>query len=214
MVNGQEPAVLLEAEEAAGAPAAPLLAKRNARHRLRLSVRCLLVLVLLAGCGMGWIARVVRTGQAQRRSVAAVYQAGGWVLYDTDWDERQATWSWKLHWPRWLVERLGVDYCAEVIFINLHDRGTDAVLAQVGRFAHLKQLHRPGPAVTDAGLAHFGQLTDLQFLSLDGTQVTDNGLAQLRGLTGLKWLKLARTRVTDAGVRDLQKYLPQLRAIR
>ena len=163
---------------------------------------------------MGWVARVVRAGQAQRRSVAAVYQAGGWVLYDTDWNARQATSIWKPRWPRWLVERLGVDYCANVVFINLHDRGSDAVLAHVGRLTHLKQLNRPGPAVTDAGLAHLQQLSELQFLSLDGTQVTDDGLAQLKGLTGLKWLKLTKTRVTDDGVEKLRQRLPDLRPIR
>ena len=92
---------------------------------------------------------------------------------------------------------MGVDYFGNVVFINLHDRGTDDVLAHVGRLTHLKQLHRPGFAVTDAGLAHLGRLSDLQLLSLDDTQVTDAGLAHLKGLAGLKWLKLTRTRVTD-----------------
>jgi hypothetical protein len=214
MVNGHEPAVLLEAQGAADAPASPRPARRDLRHRLRLSVRGLLVLVLLTGCGMGWLARVVRTGQAQRRSVAAVYQAGGWVLYDTEWDARQSPSTWKPRWPRWLVERLGVDYCANVVFINLHDRGTDSVLAHVGRLIRLRQLHRLGPAVTDAGLAHLGQLSDLQFLSLDGTQATDAGLAHLKGLKGLKWLKLTKTSVTDAGVAKLRESLPALKSIR
>jgi hypothetical protein len=180
----------------------------------RVSVRSLLMLVLVAGCGMGWVTYVVRTGQVQRQAVAAIYHAGGWVLYDTDWDARQATSSWKLSRPRWLVDRLGVDYCANVVFINLHDRGTDTMLAQVSRLTHLKQLHRPGPAVTDGGLAHLRQLTELQFLSLDRTQVTDAGLAQLSSLNGLRWLKLGRTKVTDAGVRELQRSLPHLQALR
>lgn len=214
MVDGQEPAVLLEAEGAADAPAPQGPVRRDLLRRFRLSVRGLLVLVLFIGCGLGWVARVARTGQAQRRSVAAVYQAGGWVLYDTDWDARQGTSSWKPLWPRWLVERLGVDYCANVVFINLHDRGTDAVLADVGRLIHLKQLHRPGPAVTDAGLAQLQHLSELQFLSLEGTQATDAGLAHLKGLKGLKWLKLTKTRVTASGVETLRECLPHLTPIR
>ena len=163
---------------------------------------------------MGWIARVVRTGQVQRRAVAAIYQAGGWVVYDTDWDERQNTSTWKPRLPKWLVDQVGVDYCGNVVFINLHDRGTDQVLTHVARLKHLKQLHRPGFAVTDAGLVHLGKLSDLQFLSLDDTQVTDAGLAQLKGLSRLKWLKITRTRVTDAGIAGLQQFLPQLQPIR
>lgn len=84
---------------------------------------------------------------------------------------------------------------------------------QVARLRHLKQLHRPGFAVTDAGLVHLGQLSELQLLSLDDTQVTDAGLAHLKGLSGLKWLKLTRTRVTDAGIAEIQTSLPHLQVI-
>jgi internalin A len=214
MTNGQEGAILLEAGNAADVTAQPQGAARSRRRFLRMSVRGLLLSIVLIGCGLGWLARVVRTGQVQRRAVAAIYQAGGWVVYDTEWDQRQNVSIWKPTWPKWLVDRLGVDYFGNVVFINLHDRGNDQVLAQVDRLADLKQLHRPGFAVTDAGLAHFGRLTNLELLSLDDTQVTDAGLAHLKGLTGLKWLKLTRTRVTDRGVAELQKSLPQLQAIR
>ena len=214
MANGPEGAVLLEAGMAANATGQPQPAPRRRRTFFRVSVRGLLLLILVIGCGLGWIARVVRTGNVQRRAVAAIYQAGGWVVYDTEWDEGQNTSTWKPRWPKWLVDRVGVDYFGNVVFINLHDRGTDEVLTHVARLKHLKQLHRPGFAVTDAGLAHLGRLSDLQLLSLDDTQVTDAGLAHLKGLSGLKWLKLTRTRVTDAGVAELQKSLPHLQVIR
>jgi hypothetical protein len=212
MGNGQECAVLLEAEAAADTACQP-----RPRRRLsffRFSVRGLLLVILVIDCGLGWIARVVRTGQVQGRAVAAIYQAGGWVLYDTDWDQRQATSAWQPRWPRWLIDRVGANFLSNVVFINLHDRGTDAVLAQVGRLTHLKQLHRAGVAVTDSGLAHLARLTDLQFLSVDDTQATDAGLVHLKGLKGLKWLKLTRTKITDAGVVVLQKSLPGLKPIR
>jgi hypothetical protein len=214
MANGSDYAVLLDAKPAADVAGQPLSAPRSRRSFMRFSVRGLLVLILIIGCGMGWIARVVRTGQAQCRAVAAIYRAGGWALYDTDWDERQATTAWRPRWPRSLVERVGIDYFGHVVFINLHDRGTDAVMEHVGRLTHLKQLHRPGFAVTDAGLAHLGQLKKLELLSLNSTQVTDAGLAHLKRLEGLKWLRVAGSRVTDAGVRELQTSLPHLRSIR
>ena len=200
-------------EMAANVAGQPQPAPPRRRTFFRVSVRGLLLLILVIGCGLGWIAQIVRTGQVQRRAVAAIYQAGGWVVYDTEWDEDQNTSTWKPRWPKWLVDQVGVDYLGNVVFINLHDRGTDEVLTHVGRLKHLKQLHRPGFAVTDAGLVHLGRLSDLQLLSLDDTQVTDAGLAHLKGLSGLKWLKLSRTRVTDAGVAELQKLLPQLQVI-
>ncbi len=214
MAEGPEGSVLLEARMAAAVTGQPQPGPRRRRRFFRVSVRGLLFLILLLGCAFGWIARVARSGNVQRRAVAAIYQAGGWVVYDTEWDERQNPATWKPVWPKWLVDRVGVEYFANVVFINMHDRGTDDVLMHVARLKNLKQLHRPGFAVTDAGLAHLGQLRDLQLLSLDDTQVTDAGLAHLKGLSGLKWLKLTRTKVTDLGIADLKKSLPQLQAIR
>jgi hypothetical protein len=214
MANGQEGAVLLAAGSAADLTAQPRPAARSRRWYFRFSVRGLLLLIFVIGCGLGWLARVVRTGQLQRRAVTEIYQAGGWVVYDTEWDQSQNMSTWKPQWPKWLVDRLGVDYFGNVVFINLHDRGTDKVLAQVGRLKYLKQLHRPGFAVSDAGLAHLRRLSDLQLLSLDDTQVTDAGLTHLKGLTGLKWLKLGRTTVTDAGIAELKRSMPRLQVIR
>ena len=135
-------------------------------------------------------------------------------MYDTEWEEPQNTSAWKPRWPKWLVDRVGVDSLANVVFVNLHDRGTDQVLEQVARLTHLRQLHRPGIAVTDGGLYHLGHLSELQLLSLDDTQVTDAGLIHLKKLKKLKWLKLTRTKVTDSGVADLKKSLPDLQVLR
>jgi hypothetical protein len=214
MASADRTASLLESETAADLGGGPQVVARSWRCFFRLSVRGLLMLILLIGCGLGWVAHVIRTGEVQRRAVAAIYQAGGWVVYDTEWDQAQNPAAWKPRWPKWLVDRLGVDYFANVVFVNLHDRGNDEVLAQVGRLAELKQLHRPGFAVTDAGLAHLSRSSNIQLLSLDDTQVTDAGLAHLKKLSSLKWLKLTRTKVTDAGVADLRKSLPQLQPIR
>jgi hypothetical protein len=49
---------------------------------LRLSVRGLIVLVLIIGGGLGWIAHFMRSAQVQQDAVAAVRKVGGSVLYD------------------------------------------------------------------------------------------------------------------------------------
>jgi hypothetical protein len=214
MVNGHEVGVVPERvceADVAGRPQSP---PRRRLGIFRVSVRALLVLILIIGCGLGWMAQVIRTGQDQRRAVAAIYQAGGWVVYDMAWEQQQNKPAWKPVWPQWLVDCLGVDYFGNVVFINLHDRGTDELLARVAQLGHLKQLHRPGSAVTDAGLAHLGRLRALQFLSLDDTQVTDAGIASSTGLRGLRFLKVSRTKVTENGVAELRKSLPHLQVIR
>ncbi len=214
MSNACESAVILEAASEADLTGEHPATVRQRRKLFVVSVRGLLLLIFVIGCALGWIARVVRLGQAQHSAVLAINRAGGWVVYDTEWDDHPNEWTWKPRWPRWIVGQLGVDYFGNVVFANLHDRGTDKLLAHVGRLKHLKQLHRPGFAVTDAGLVHLGRLSDLQFLSLDDTQVTDDGIANLMGLGGLKFLKVTRTRVTDRGIAELRKSRPHLRVIR
>jgi hypothetical protein len=214
MVSGQQRAVVVEAGMAADLTGLPRPPSHPWRSRLRFSVRGLLLLILVIGCALGWIARVVRTGRVQGRAVAAIYQAGGWVLYDWELEDGQSTSTWNPRWPKWLMDRLGFEYFGNVVFVNLHDRGTDAVLVQVARLTRLKQLHRPGFSVTDAGVAQLEALMSLRLLSLDHTQVTDAGLAHLKRLRALKWLRLTNTKVTDAGIAELQKSLPALKIIR
>ena len=80
---------------------------------------------------LGWIATLVRAGQSQHRAVDAIGHAGGWVIYDSEWDQRAAPSSWRPHWPKWMIDFFGIDVFHNVVFVNLHDRGTDLLLAQV-----------------------------------------------------------------------------------
>ena len=50
---------------------------RSRRHRLRVTVRTMMTLVLILGSGLGWI---VRRAQIQREAVAAIQRAGGSVI--------------------------------------------------------------------------------------------------------------------------------------
>jgi len=56
-------------------PAGPV--SRPWRRFLRLHVRGLIVLVLLIGLGLGWIARDARNVRIQREAVTAIKNAGG-----------------------------------------------------------------------------------------------------------------------------------------
>ncbi len=193
---------------------APISPHPRARRLLRFSVRTLLMAVIAIGCGLGWIAAVVRAGTTQRSIVNAINLAGGWALYDTEWEDDQKSATWKPRWPKEVVDQVGINYLGNVVFVNLHDRGSDDLFAELGRLTHLKQLHRPGPAVTDKGLGYLRGLRDLRLLSLEGSGVTDAGLCQLTGLASLRWLKVTRTRITDAGIREIRNALPQLQVIR
>src|SRR5438045_3013968 len=81
------------------------------RHRLRISVRALIVLVLVLGGGLGWI---VHRARVQGEAVAAIRRAGGSYYYDWQYTNRKSGPFARPRWPDWLVARIGDDYFGHV----------------------------------------------------------------------------------------------------
>jgi hypothetical protein len=185
--------------------------------RIRLSVRALMLLILVFGCWLGWYMHRV---QVQRDAVAAVMSAGGSVAYDWEWGRANSDimrTTGRPRAPRWLADRVGIDYIANVILVDLTARRSDLnqagdeTLARVRRLSHLKSLWLTNnTTITNAGLAQIKGLTALRSLHLDDTLVSDAGLAHLKGMRQLETLSLSGSRVTDNGVLDLERALPSV----
>jgi hypothetical protein len=214
-------------------PEQPTLA--SWRQWLRISIRGLIVLVLLAGTWLGWM---VRSARVQRDAVAAIKKSRGLVQYEWESKNGRRILKGRPWCPEWLVERVGIDYVGRVTYVGFGKRMSDADLVPVGHLRQLERFDLYRSPVTDAGLIHLRGLTRLQRLVLVGSKVSDAGLEHLAGLTGLeslmltdapitdaglvhlkeltklKELSLAGTAVTDAGVGELQKALPLLRVSR
>src|SRR5580700_7143156 len=106
--------------------------------RMRMSVRVLMLLILLLASGMGWLAHCARV---QREAVAAVEKAGGRAIYE--WSRTPGAGlnpSARPRGPKWLVDRLGVDYFGNVSLLFLGRRTTDADMKHVGRLSRLEGL--------------------------------------------------------------------------
>jgi hypothetical protein len=187
---------------------------------LRISVRGMVVFVLIVGAGLGWIVYGARN---QREAVSAIRRDGGFVMYD--W-EYEGPWDFigpihssdgKPGAPKWLVDRLGVDYFGHAKSVALGQPGSPSALRSIGRLSHVERLEVQGPFVTDAGLAHLKGLTNLSYLRIgdsyqdcDGTvvlqgaaRVGDAGMSSLKGLTKLTLLDLNGTEVSDVGLANL-----------
>jgi internalin A len=183
------------------------------RHRLRLSVRALMVLVLITGAGLGW---VIHRARVQREAVAAIRKAGGQVAYN---------WEWKNgHWvlrggkpltpnaPRWLVHTLGIDFFGHVALVNISlPDDPDEVFTHIGQLEGLEDLLLSGSPPSDAALVHLNGLHRLRNLEINWTQhpnnarITDAGLSQIAKLINLEQLSLAYTQITDAGLAQLER---------
>jgi internalin A len=172
------------------------------RRFLRFSVRGLVVVVLVIGAGLGWF---VRGARIQREAVAAITKAGGSVYYDWEWSDGKHIPTGRPWAPKWLTDRVGVDYFGHVTQACLGAKETDATLLKVGRLCQLRELNLNQSSVTDAGLQQLDGLTDLNTLCLGSTQITDSGLVHLKRLTKISRLVLSSTRVTNAGLVHLSR---------
>ena len=117
---------------------------------MRFSLRGLIVLVLIVGCWLGWM---VRSAQIQRAAVAAIERSGGWVWYDWHFNNGSVVRNAKPWAPKWLVDRVGVDYFGDVVFVGLRGQGSDAELIHVGHLSRLETLILDTTHVNDVGIA-------------------------------------------------------------
>ena len=141
----------------------------------------------------------------------AIWEAGGLVFYDYQFDE-----SGNLEpeteppAPAWLRGLVGDDFLSHAVMVSCltSELSIEAVLEHLNRLTNLTRLYLLTTQVSDVGLENIKGLARLESLELSGTQVTDVGLHHLRGLTGLKYLGLKHTHVTDEGIEELRKALP------
>ena len=176
---------------------------RTWRKRMRLSIRGFVLLVLFVG---GVLGLVLHRAQTQRNEVEAIRKSGGRVFYQWEWKDSSVISNSSPRGPKWLLDRIGVDYMNDVVYVELPRRATDADLARiVEHFPRLLGLSLDRASVTDDGLKCLAGLTTLQFLDLANTVVTDRGLGHLASLPGLHMLNLNHTRISDDGLRSLDR---------
>ena len=191
---------------------------RHARRRwLRYSLRSLLVAMTI-GCVAFGLWR--NSAEKQRRAVAVIEEAGGFVGYDYDLYGEETP---------WLAHLLGRDYVASVEEAYLAGY-TDAPLVAASHLRRLlwlevnmhvlnhsrlelladctevRDLTLPEADITDEGLASLEGMVHLEALSLENCQIGDGGIVHLRKLKSLKQLDLRGTHITDAGLRSLATF--------
>jgi hypothetical protein len=185
--------------------AAPPTTPPPRRRWLQYSLRTLMVLIVVFGCGLGWLAHEVHQARQQREALKAIALRHPWVSYAPNGSS--STIETGLAWLRRLVgEEELFKTLIEVGFVG--HQTTDAGLVHLKGLTQLRRLYLGDNDVSDAGLVHLRGLTNLKLLNLRGTQVTDAGLPHLGGLTQLQYLNLSGTQVTAAGVAQLKRTLP------
>ncbi len=166
---------------------------KPSRRWYQFTLRTLLIVVTLVGCGFAWFGLKVRESHRQEAAVAAIERLGGRVFYDAEPPGSG------------LVRALlGDEFFRNVRQVDLEIYAVDdADLEHLHGLTRLTRLEIDGTQITDAGLVHLKALTRLEFLDLNNTSISDAGLKQLHELTRLEILELNNTPVTDAGMAQL-----------
>ena len=86
------------------------------RHRLKISLRAMMLVILVLGLWLGWR---VNKAREQREAVAAVQRYGGWVHYDYEFVNGKLTSGRSPRAPRWLRGLLGDAFFQEVRQVSL-----------------------------------------------------------------------------------------------
>src|SRR4051812_28040454 len=90
------------------------------RPPARLSVRAMMLLVLTFALALGAYVGYLRRAWLQRELVAEIRATGGWVAYDFQLGPHG---SGEPSAPKWLVDRLGVDFFGEIRDVGLGTGG-------------------------------------------------------------------------------------------
>ena len=122
----------------------------------------------------GWLGWMVRSARIQREAVAAIQAAGGRNMYDWEWENGYPMKNEGPRAPKWLVDRLGIDYFGSVVYVefNVFDTYGMAMRQDAGFDASGLQSYRRR---FDAALAQVGRLRRLEELRLSSSEVTDDG---------------------------------------
>jgi hypothetical protein len=188
----------------------------------RLTTRKMMILVLILGLGLGWVAHRARL---QRDAVAAINKAGGYALYDWQYRDGERLADGTPGGPKWLAGILGPHYFDSVTYVYLSAQVTDADMAKVADLGRVERLILDVSGLSGAGLAELDRMTSLESLVINsgavgvdarimplraisrlrelvlaGTDVSDAGLELLPTDDRLEWLDLEKTKITDAGL--------------
>ena len=147
---------------------------------LRFSMRGMIALVLVIGVWLGWL---VRSTRIQREAVAAIERAGGKVSYNWEWSDAKPTPTGKPWAPRWLIDRIGIDFFGHVTSVEFHlpYSLTDGPIVEFANFTRLQRLVFTSMTSSDAGLLSLKNLADLRELDLSHCLVTDKEADELGG---------------------------------
>jgi internalin A len=177
---------------------------RPRRRGLRLSLGALIVLVLVVGAGMGWIAHEARV---QREAVAAIRKAQGVVFYDGFKPTRQNPTKPPSRVPKWLRKGLGDDTFDTVTFVQLGPGSWDRrLMSEATKLKSLEELWiiNVPPDLEPDEILKIRHLSQMKVMHIStAAKFTALFLSAATDLKQLRDLQIARGIATDADLKRI-----------
>jgi len=195
--------------------AAAFLFARWRRNRYRFSVRALLLVFALSGCGLFVILRIVVPTFEHRWAIQQIRSAGGEVVFrDSEPDGRKVELRnvTARNDQQAITIANQIQQLPEVKALFLYEGVTDVGLEAIcrnGKSLSLERIYLSGWNITSSGLAHLANLQQLDSLICVSPAVDDTGLAHLKAIRGLQTLRLEeyswqrKKRFTDQGFAEI-----------
>jgi hypothetical protein len=221
----------------------PTAEKKPPRLRWhQFSLRTLLIFVTAGAILMSWFAVKMKQAHRQKEVIAQIEYATDnitQVAYDYQFDKSgNFDKNAKPSAPSWLVDRLGIDFFANVVYLHI-DSANDGIksvavepifdlpqlreaslgsitsesdLEQLSKLKYLEVLHVSSDHITDSGIAPLKNLPRLKHLTLMGDRITDDAFVQINEMKQLRYLEISFGKFTGAGLGNL-KDLKNLRTL-
>ena len=164
----------------------------SGRRRWQFSLKTLLLLPIVLGLLVGWLATERHRAEQHKMSVAQIQRFAGRVnRFDVP-----------------IPTKFFSDYFREQIEEDFQSFDVGAMsLRGLNEF---NQVDLAGTQITDADLACLKGVPNLYTLNLNNTPITDAGLMHLQELAAMRYLQITDTQVTNEGVERLKRVLPEI----
>lgn len=185
------------------------------RCRCQYSLRTLVLACTFLAVLLAW---ATSKANRQRRAVAFLKQCGDCVLYDYEQTDLVLAPYFAEHpptppGPKWLRQLLGVDYFANVVYVQSSGVLSDADLRFLHDVPELEVLHFTDRNVSDDDVTHISSCHRLKRLTLNGTNISKVGLLRLCALKNLELLDLHNGGQFEVKEFERPCELPNLKAL-
>jgi hypothetical protein len=179
------------------------------RRQFQFGVRSLLLLPLVVAVPCSWLTAEIRAAEKQRKVLKAECVQWRYDCVDLDAsppppvvDAGALKWgpSTLFPPPEWLLRELGIDFFADVVWVNAIARADSGHFEQLVGLPRIESVCIGGNCDMSSGLDRLGGLPRLRELNMNRCNLDEARLRELGSLKHLKELSLERSLLWKAGL--------------